>query len=271
MSVVLMYHALYRDNDTSLIDDEDLPYAVSESNFIAQLDSLISRRVGVFDGSTEPEIVITFDDGHLSNLELAVPLLVERQMPAIFFVTTNFIGKRVGFMDSEQLKTLSETSGMYVGSHGLSHRFFDDMSPAESIHELAHSRKLLETLTSRPCQSISFPGGRYNNETLSQLQAAGYQQWFGSSVALVNTNVFGSSRVDNENMNTDFLLPQQNREPLSRVAVRRNTTLDEFSRIIGPDKGYYRQHRLKSQAKRSLRRIIGNRLYHGLYKSISAR
>lgn len=271
MSVVLMYHALYRDDDTSLIDDEDLPYAVSQSNFIAQLDSLATRRVGIFDGSAEPEIVITFDDGHVSNLELAAPLLLERQLPAIFFITTNFIGNRVGFMDSEQLKALSDSPGMYVGSHGLSHRFFDDMNPADSIHELAHSRELLETLTSRPCQSISFPGGRYNSQTLSQLETAGYRQWFGSSVAVVNNSVFGASRVNNENTTSDFLLTQQNTEPLSRVAVRRNTTLNEFNRIIGPDKSYYRQHRLKSQAKRSLRRVIGNRLYHGLYKSISAR
>ncbi len=40
MTVVLMYHALYRDDDTSLIDDEDLPYAVSESAFIEQMDLL---------------------------------------------------------------------------------------------------------------------------------------------------------------------------------------------------------------------------------------
>ena len=37
MSVVLMYHALYRGSDTSSIDPEDLPYAVSEAEFAAQM------------------------------------------------------------------------------------------------------------------------------------------------------------------------------------------------------------------------------------------
>jgi len=271
MSVVLMYHALYRDNDTSKIDDEDLPYAVSESSFIEQLDLLAARRVGIFDCSPTPEIVITFDDGHASNLDIAAPLLVERKLSAYFFITTGFIGNRKGFMNRSQLKLLSETPGMLVGSHGLTHRFFDDMSGPESLHELLHSRNTLETITGGPCQSISFPGGRYNDLTLSQLEASGYVQWFGSSVATVSSAQFCQTKTADELVEVGFLLPQQGNQPLSRVAVRRTTTRQEFSRIIGPDVAYYKQHRRRGQAKQWLRRLLGNRLYHGLYKSISAR
>ena len=104
MSVVLMYHALYQGNDTSMIDDEDLPYALSEASFIEQMDLLASCRVGLFNGVNTPEIVITFDDGHVSNLEIAVPVLANRQLSAYFFITTDFIGNRVGFMDPDQVR-----------------------------------------------------------------------------------------------------------------------------------------------------------------------
>lgn len=270
MSVVLMYHALYRDNDTSLIDEEDLPYAVSESNFVEQMDLLASHKVGIFDGSSSPDVVITFDDGHASNLDIAVPILSERQLSAYFFITTGFIGQRDGFMAEDQLRMLSDTPGMLVGSHGLTHRFFDDLSVSESLHELVHSRETLETITRRPCQSISFPGGRYNKQTLSQLNVSGYVQWFDSSVATVPRLVFGSQQLS-RNIEDGSLLQQKGIKPVSRVAVRHSTTREEFSRIIMPDTAYFKQHRRRSQAKILLRRLLGNRLYHGLYKSISRR
>lgn len=271
MSVVLMYHALYRGNDTSLIDDEDLPYAISEATFIAQMDLLVSRQVGLFDGVETPEIVITFDDGHVSNLDIAVSALVERQLCAYFFITTDFIGKRAGFMDSNQLRILSETPGMVLGSHGKTHTFFDDLTATDSVHELVHSRELVESITGRHCQSISFPGGRYSAQTLMQMKTSGYVQWFDSSVATVSSTEFGLQQEGTDGMAEGCLVPQKAEQPLARVAVRRSTSLEEFSRIIGPDMAYYRQHRRRSQAKRMLRRLLGNRLYHGLYRSISAR
>ncbi|MGQ7844947.1 polysaccharide deacetylase family protein [Granulosicoccus sp. 3-233] len=270
MSVVLMYHALYRDDDTSAIDQEDLPYAVSEENFIRQLDSLQGKRVGLFDQSEEPDVVITFDDGHLSNLEIAAPLLVERGLPAIFFVTSEFIGKRPGFMDSVQLAALAAMPGMSVGSHGVTHRFLDDLDENELREELLESRQQLERMTTRECRSISFPGGRYNDNTLNLLKDTGYWQWYGSEIGIVEhirSFVQDDARTEDDRQ----LLVQNRRQPIERVAIRRSTTLEEFARMIGPDETYYTDHRRRSQAKALLRRVLGNRLYHGLYKSLSVR
>lgn len=270
MSVVLMYHALYRQEDTSLIDDEDLPYAVSEQNFKEQLDAIAASTSGVFDGTGTPDVVLTFDDGHASNLEIALPLMAERHLSGYFFITTGFIGQRRGFLSAADVKTLAESPFAIVGSHGVTHRFFDDMNDSVAKQELLDSRQRIEQITGKACQSMSFPGGRYTKQTLGMMQHTGYTQWFGSTIGIINPdNVPLSS--DSSPGTLQGLANMRSTAPLHRIAVRRTTQLDEFRQMIGPDTRYYTSHRRRALAKTLLRRAIGNRLYHGLYKSLSTR
>src|SRR5438132_13578561 len=41
---------------------------------------------------------ITFDDGHISQFDLAFPILKELSIKAIFFVTAGWISRREGYM-----------------------------------------------------------------------------------------------------------------------------------------------------------------------------
>jgi len=254
MSVVLMYHALFSGNDTSNIDAEDLPYAVSVDNFRQQLDSLQNKKVGLLDekAGEMPDIVITFDDGHISNFDLAMPLLAERGLTAYLFVTGDFIGQRAHFCHASHLEKMAQ-SGMEIGSHGMTHRFFDDLTDEQAECELRQSMQQLSDQCGRAVQSISFPGGRYSQRTLEISRSVGYGQLFGSAVGTLKQSDLTA-------------IP-----PLSRVAIRRGTTLDEFDRIVSADTAYYAIAQTKYKAKKLVKQTLGNRLYHGLYKSISAR
>ena len=267
-----MYHAIHADDDISAVDAEDLPYAVSVSEFTRQLDQLATLDVGLCDEQSMPDVIITFDDGHGSNLHLAAPLLVERKLPAYFFVTTDFIDKRAHFMSSEELGQLSRMPGMCIGSHGTSHRFFDDLTPEESLRELNDSRTFLEQVCGCACRSMSFPGGRFTPGVLSQLKSAGYTQWFGSELGLISDARFLQTKASETSESERwFLATQREARPLERVAIRRSTQIDEFRSIICQESGYFRRKQMSSRVKRLLRQIIGNRLYHGLYKSIAER
>lgn len=254
MSVVLMYHGLYKGEDTSRIDAEDLPYAVSTSNFEQQLDRLKDKRVGLLDGKSSalPDVVITFDDGHISNFDLAMPLLAERGLNAYIFVTGDFVGKRPHFCFPEHLEKMAQ-GGMEIGSHGMTHQFFDDLNDEQAECELRHSMQQLSEQCGHAIKSISYPGGRYSKRTLEISRSAGYAQLFGSEVGTLKQSDLTS-------------IP-----PLNRVAIRRGTTLNEFDQIINADVAYYAIARTKHKAKTLVKRTLGNRLYHGLYKSISAR
>jgi len=229
-------------------------------------------------------------------LQLAAPLLQERQLSAYFFITSQFIGQRPHFMSADELRELSQLPGMCIGSHGMTHRFFDDMPVDESLAELTGSRQAIEAICGSACRSISFPGGRFSLSTLEQLAASGYTQWFGSEIGVVNASAFqGKSELITPSINRDshyqqalvgIVKPQApvqaltdrwqlgrqcDPQPLERVAIRCSTQEDEFRRIISCDPAWFRRKHFNSQVKQITRRVLGNRLYHGLYKSISAR
>jgi len=249
-----MYHALHPDGDVSAIDAEDLPYAVSVSTFKSHMEKLRDLNVGLLSNnaaSAMPDVVITFDDGHISNHSLALPILQEFGFKAYFFVTTNFIESRVNHCRAEQLRELIK-AGMVIGSHGLSHKFLADLPPNEVKHELVRSRDLLQNWLHTEVSSISFPGGRYTQDTLIAAREAGYCQVFSSEFDEV-------SRTQ---------ITQQ--VALARVAIRRSTTLKSFNRMIHHDVTYYRFVQLQQGLKHSVKRILGNRLYHGLYKSLTS-
>jgi len=292
-----MYHAVFPDNDNSSVDSEDLPYAVSLSDFRRQLDLLAEHKVDLYGAGKNPDIVITFDDGHASGLHLVAAELCQRGLCAYFFITGAFIDQRRYFMSGDELAELSRLPGMCIGSHGMTHRFFDDMSAEESVQELLASQGMIESLCGSACYSMSFPGGRTLPETIEQLVKAGYKQWFGSQIGLVDATQWhdqsvsdkvvwprcehqddGASKIQrlDASYNQRYedrwsLSAQPGRRPLPRVAIRRTTALSEFRKIINQDPGYFRRKQLNSQLKHFTRRVLGNRLYHGLYKSLATR
>ncbi|PID59930.1 MAG: hypothetical protein CSB44_12290 [Gammaproteobacteria bacterium] len=339
MTVALMYHALYEGHSLATIDAEDRPYAIDLDTFRRQLDLLeASGRVGIpMPGTPLPDYIITFDDGHLSNAELALPELVARGLPAVFFITTGFTGKRAHFCGSDELAALAD-AGMTIGSHGVTHRFFDDMTPGEARSELADSRAFLEAATGRECRSLSFPGGRFTAATLRLLPETGYHQWYGSATGLIDERHF----VDrsSETVTPELTLPAtgtlplqvvspenatpkngtvplqaaplqalspenamresameeavmtksamrevtmtqaepsdgvagndrlrwQRLEPLPRSAIRASTSEEEFRRMVEPDLAWYRRQQRVAAVKGGVRRLLGNRLYHALYR-----
>ncbi len=256
MSVVLMYHALYAGSNTSLIDTEDLPYAVSVSEFTQQMELLQQYSVGLWSDTSLPDIIITFDDGHISNHDLALPILKQFGFKAYCFITSDFIGKRRGFCEPVHISELA-AQGIVIGAHGQTHRFFDDLSLAAAEEELTACNATLAKITGSQVNSISFPGGRYNKDTMTLCKQTGLELMFGSEFGAVN-GVTAKSTSNQLSV-------------INRIAIRRNTSLTEFKRIITQDKTYYATQTAKHRCKRTLKRVVGNNLYHGLYRLLSRR
>jgi len=82
-------------------------------------------------------IVITFDDGYVSQMELAVPLLEKYNLKATFFVPLNYLGKTdewftssVKIMTSEQFHTLNPMT-IELAFHSFYHKKYNELSEAE--------------------------------------------------------------------------------------------------------------------------------------------
>lgn len=250
---VLMYHAIGDGLEGSQQYD-DADFIVSEINFKAQLDYLrdngfstcsLNDASSLFN-SDKRYVIICFDDGHASDVNIALPLLQEYGFKAEFFFTTDWIGKE-GYVDEAGIRAL-HTAGMGVGSHGVSHQFFNDFSIDEAEDEIMRSTGRLSNIIGVEVDRFSAPGGRLPNE-LSEL------------VKLCKLNFVCTSEIDTCN--------EQN-YPLDvpRIAIRRDTSIELFEKIVKVDPAYYRRHQIRKSALVMLRTILGNRRYMSIREKL---
>lgn len=125
------------------------------------------------EGLWERQAAITFDDGYLDNYEFAFPVLREFGFAASFFVTTEDIGKP-GFMTWDMLREMSTVPGIEIGSHGLEHKPFTEISETEATASLVTSKKILEEQLGREVKAISYPCGAFNDKIVTLARGAGY-------------------------------------------------------------------------------------------------
>ena len=106
--------------------------AIDLATFVAGLDE--AERL------PERAVLLTFDDGYRSIVEVALPWLQRFGYPGVVFVPTAFIGGRNAFDDGaepaeaicnwEELAELERHGAPASQSHGVTHRPFSELDPA---------------------------------------------------------------------------------------------------------------------------------------------
>jgi peptidoglycan/xylan/chitin deacetylase (PgdA/CDA1 family) len=150
-------------------------------------------------------VIITFDDGWVTQYENALPFLSKYRFPATFFVVTNYIG-HPGFISWPQLQTLL-TEGMKIGSHSLSHpRLAKIADPTLLWDQIYNSKVILESQLEVPVAVFAYPYGSYNTTAVDMVKAAGYRVGRGccSGVAHTSTDVFALRAIMAPNDLTKF-------------------------------------------------------------------
>ncbi|PNS08145.1 polysaccharide deacetylase family protein [Solilutibacter silvestris] len=165
----LMYHGIH--DGTSSPGHFDPVYSITRQRFARQLDWIANRE--------HPNLFhITFDDGDVSNVTAALPMLVERGLHATFFITSGFID-RPGMLRRSNVRALAD-AGMHIGAHGMSHGFLEDMDVETLRRELHDSKAVLEDITGNAVDAMALPGGRGGARELDEALACGYRDLYGS-------------------------------------------------------------------------------------------
>jgi peptidoglycan/xylan/chitin deacetylase (PgdA/CDA1 family) len=215
-------------------------YAVSARQLDEQVKFIAERNKG------RQEITeLTFDDGHVSNFEVAKPVLEKYGLKATFFVTAGRPGIHPQTMSWAQLRALVDR-GHSVQSHGWSHKFLIHCSPTELRDELSRSKRELEEQTGAPVEAISVPGGRWNTGVLRAAAEAGYRR--------VYTSDFWRKKAFREGVHV-----------AGRFMVRSDMSVAQIERWISMDVDSLRMLRAKHTVKNAVRRVTGDRLYHKLW------
>lgn len=112
-------------------------------------------------------------------------------------------------MDEKQIRTMAASPYVTIGAHGFYHNDLTKLTPAERQQELYASKTWLETLTGRHVNSLAFPYGSYDADTITDAKNAGYTQL----LAL------------------DFLLPQDATDPTMRERQTVNPFISTGSQL----------------------------------------
>lgn len=166
-SLVLTFHKLYKEKQLTKLSNDFFieEYSVSEVKFNEFLNYLSPKNCitvsELLTNMSNDTICITFDDGLISDYEIAIPILKKYKLRATFFVTVNNIG-RDGYCTDAQLRKMSDL-GMEIGSHGMNHDYLTGMRQGEVFAELRDSKILLEKILSKQIFAFAPVGGHYEN------------------------------------------------------------------------------------------------------------
>lgn len=179
-TVALMYHALAGIDDRG----QDPHYTISETAFRQHLKQIRDHQgcgTSARDWLSKADrvgTIITFDDGHLSNHRVALPVLTEHGMSADFFINPATVG-RPGFVDWADLREMS-AAGMSIQSHGYEHRYFTELSTRHLREALYAARLEIEDRIGAPVSLLAPPGGRVPKQLESIARECGYSRVFAS-------------------------------------------------------------------------------------------
>lgn len=240
--MIITYHEVVKEESRYL-------YSVSCSEFERHL-SLVKKIANEnLMGSRYP--VVTFDDGHRSNYDLALPLLQKKDINAVFFVTTDWIGKREGFMSWSQLRQL-HSLGYGIAAHGASHKLLTHCSPAELVDEVRRSKQSIEDALGIAVTSISVPGGRWNSRVLGTCRDVGYQRLYHSDASERTRNISGI-------------------ETHGRLMIHRGTTELALRPYLVEDTRYLFILRCKNMVKDACRGLLGDTFYAQAWRALAAK
>lgn len=134
---------------------------VSVEQFEQMLDVAVDRQ----------DVRITFDDGNASDLDIALPRLLERGLTAEFFVLAGLIGES-GRLDADGVRELAR-AGMRIGSHGWAHRDWRRIDATQGTQEISDAHRVLADLTGQRVSRVAIPFGSYDRHVLGTLRRAG--------------------------------------------------------------------------------------------------
>lgn len=121
-------------------------------------------------------IIITTDDGYLSNYTIAYPILQKYNIPATYFITSAYVGVQTTmphFTWNEAREM--EASGLIdIQSHTHAHALLDELKEGEVLYQASMSFAAIEKeLGKRDVKVLAYPQFQHNKKTIKWLESVG--------------------------------------------------------------------------------------------------
>lgn len=236
MKAILTYHEIVQQSEASL-------YSVTHAQFREHMAFVAGCR-GL---TTSPQI--TFDDGHVSNFEHALPLVTQIGITATFFVTPGWTGNP-GYMSWSHLREIT-VHGHFVQSHSWSHKLLTRISANDLELELSMPKQVLEQRLGHEVDAISIPGGRWDQRVIEVCARVGYKRVYVSE-PWVHTTVNGL-------------------EVCGRFMVRSDTNAERLKKMCNRSGVLLWWLRAQHQVKKVGRLVMGDEPYQRIWRRLANR
>jgi len=172
------------------IPEDERPYWISATSLETFLDIFASYR-------DRQRIVITFDDGNRSDIEIAAPLLMKHRLDARFFVLSGRLD-HPAYLDRRNVQNLRDM-GFTIGSHGINHVDWARQDVPGLNRELLGSRTVLEEILGEPVTEAAIPFGSYRRRVLRCMRSNGYMTAWSSDGSATTLSGFLRPRFSIQN------------------------------------------------------------------------
>jgi peptidoglycan/xylan/chitin deacetylase (PgdA/CDA1 family) len=188
---ILLYHRLgpVRTDSMTVTTEhfrQQMDLLCKNNYAIVPLSNFVSWRLGKGWPPPPHAIVLTFDDGHISQYREARPAILARRLPVTLFIYPSCISNASYAMTWEQVWELAGTGLFDVQSHTFWHPNFNH--EAKRLNErdynifvdnqLKHSKAVLENEVHHEITTLAWPFGIDNAFLEERAASAGYQAAF---------------------------------------------------------------------------------------------
>lgn len=247
-ALALTFHGLETHQQGSLLphDEDAKKYTISAASFKSAVRMISANSCCTAEGFTKKDngnwAIITFDDGLVSDYEIALPVLQAYNLKATFFITADNIGKP-RYMSIHQIRKMAE-NGMEIGSHGLTHSYLVNMNKKQVQDEISNSKDRIEQLLGKPVSSFAPVGGHFYFWMVKIAQTAGYSCF--------------ASMIPGVTLQTDSFLI------LRRNHIQAQHNAGYVSRLIARDGGLLATNYFRYKILFFIKRSLGMRNYDRL-------
>ena len=178
--ISLMYHRFEENKYPSTnikINDFKKHLKIIEDNKIAFVNPK-KLKDELLNNKKQRKILLTIDDGFLSFYENAWPLLKERKVPFILFVSTREVGS-FNYMTWNQIKELAKEDFVEIGNHSHSHEYLVDEHIEVIREDIEKSIKIFKDKLGKNSNFFSYPFGEYSLEFKRLIKSLNFDYAFG--------------------------------------------------------------------------------------------
>lgn len=157
---------------------------------IVSLREVFTHEAGLIENPRN--VLLTFDDGYVNNYTEALPVLEAERCPATIFVLPGRLSgtnawdqshlpesERDQLLSHGQMEQLAQSPYITLGSHGMSHQHFPEISPETLQFELEASyQQLSQSFPQAFLPVLAYPWGETSPQVLTQMQTSSYSYAF---------------------------------------------------------------------------------------------